>query len=158
LKKVFIIAGDNSGDLHAAKVMRALRLLYQDIEFYGIGGENMIAQGLESLADLREISVVGFWEVLKKYSFFTNLITKVKNQIKEIRPDIFVPVDYPGFNQRIAGFAKSLGIPVVWYIAPQLWAWGENRSKKLANVIDELIVAFPFDQNTILRASIARYI
>lgn len=146
MKKIFIIAGDTSGDLHASKLMLELKKFDSDIEFFGIGGENMINQGLSSIVSLNEISVVGFWEVAKKYTFFTKLIKLVKNEILKNKIDLFIAVDYPGFNQRIATFVKGLGIPVVWYIAPQLWAWGAKRAKKFAQIIDELLVVFPFEK------------
>lgn len=126
--------------------MNELKNLDSEIKFFGIGGEKMINEGLTSLISLNEISVVGFWEVAKKYSFFKELILRVQKEIIEKEIDLFIAVDYPGFNQRIASFAKGLGIPVVWYIAPQLWAWGANRAKKFAQIIDELLVVFPFEK------------
>lgn len=127
-------------------MMRELLKLDSSIEFYGIGGEKMSAEGLNSIVLLRDISVVGFWEVAKKYSFFKSLIEKVKKEILRLKIDFFIAVDYPGFNQIIAKFCKSIGIPVVWYIAPQLWAWGEKRALKLAKIINDLLVVFPFEK------------
>jgi lipid-A-disaccharide synthase len=146
LKRIYIIAGDTSGDLHASKLMKELKKLDSSVQFFGIGGEKMIQQGLSSFVSMNEISVVGFWEVAKKYSFFRNLLEKVKEEILRLKVDLFIAVDYPGFNSRIASFVKTIGIPVVWYIAPQLWAWGEKRSIKFAKNIDELLVVFPFEK------------
>ena len=146
MKNILIIAGDTSGDIHSSKLMKEMKSLNQDIQFYGIGGENMTAEGLDSLIGLKEISIVGFWEVAKNYFFFKKLIKKVEETIIETKIDLFIAVDFPGFNREIAKFAKSTGIPVVWYIAPQLWAWGEKRAEKFSKIIDDLLVVFPFEE------------
>jgi lipid-A-disaccharide synthase len=147
LKKIFISAGDPSGDMHAAILMRKIRQLQPDVEFIGIGGNNMIKEGLRSLVKLSDISVVGFWEVAKKFFFFNELLNKAKQLLKDEKVDVFVPIDYPGFNIRLAGYAKSIHIPVIYYIAPQLWAWGNNRAKILAKCVDKLLVVFPFEEH-----------
>jgi lipid-A-disaccharide synthase len=144
---VFISAGEPSGDTHAARLMREIKKFNSDINFYGIGGKNMINEGLESFADIKDISVVGFWEVAKKYSFFRNLLEKCKNEIKKRNTDLVIPVDYPGFNFKISGYSKSINIPVIYYIAPQLWAWGKNRAKKLTESVDKLLTVFPFEED-----------
>lgn len=146
MKKIFIIAGEPSGDLHAAKLIRELKKLIPDIEFTGIGGDLMIAEGLKPLIHLEKVSVVGFWEVAKRYSFFNKLIKQCQQLLKNGDYDCFIPVDYPGFNIRIANFAKQINLPVYYYIAPQLWAWGENRAVKLKNCVDKLFVVFPFEK------------
>ncbi len=144
MKKIFISAGDPSGEIHAARLMKQIKEQYGEVEFTGLGGENMIREGLLPLARLSDISVVGFWEVAKRYGFFRSLLNKCRNVINK-ETDIFIPVDYPGFNIRLAGYAKKAGIPVAYYIAPQLWAWGKNRAKKLSAVVDKLLVVFPFE-------------
>lgn len=146
MKRIFISAGDPSGDIHAARMMKQLRQMHNELEFFGIGGEKMKQQGLESFADIKDISVVGFWEVAKKYTFFSKLLEKSKNEIKSRNADVVIPVDYPGFNFKISEYAKSLNIPVIYYIAPQLWAWGKNRAKKLAGSVDKLLTVFPFEE------------
>jgi lipid-A-disaccharide synthase len=145
MKKILIIAGDNSGDLHGANLMKELLTLSSDIEFLGIGGELMMKNGLNSIVKLKDISVVGFWEVAKKALFFKKLLNKIKNIIENEGIDIFIAIDFPGFNERVAAFAKKVHKPVVWYIAPQLWAWGEKRSLKFSQLIDLLLVVFPFE-------------
>jgi lipid-A-disaccharide synthase len=144
-KKYFIIAGDPSGDIHAAKLIKAMKAIEPDAEFHGIGGREMEALGFKSIIPQKEISVVGFWEVAKKYGMFRKLITTVQQELKTGKYTAFIPVDYPGFNMKIAGFAKTIGLPVYYYIAPQLWAWGSNRAEKLAASVDKLIVVFPFE-------------
>ncbi|MFN8358939.1 MAG: lipid-A-disaccharide synthase [Candidatus Kapaibacterium sp.] len=145
MKRIFIVAGDTSGDAHAAKLMRALKEQIPNVEFIGIGGQEMEREGLESLVSLREISVVGFWEVAKRYTFFRQLLKKCEELLEHSSVDCFLPVDYPGFNMRLAAFAKKKRIPVVYYIAPQLWAWGAGRAEKLAKCVDTLLVVFPFE-------------
>ncbi len=146
MPKILIIAGDNSGDLHSSNLMKELKLIIPNIEFVGIGGDLMTQQGLSSIVSLKDISVVGFWEVAKKITFFKTLFTKIKKIIEDEKIDIFIPVDFPGFNQRVAKIAKHNGVSVLWYIAPQLWAWGERRSVHFAELIDTLLVVFPFEK------------
>lgn len=144
--KVFISAGEPSGDLHAAKLMKELKLLYGDIQFFGLGGGKMTEQGLRPIVPMNDISVVGFWEVARKYSFFRKLLQTCTDILINEKIDLFIPVDYPGFNMILAGRAKAAGIKTAYYIAPQLWAWGESRARKLAGAVNKLLVVFPFEK------------
>jgi len=146
LKRFFIIAGEPSGDIHGAKLMASLKSIDSSIEFDGIGGEKMHKQGLNSLFPISEMSVVGMWEVLKKLSYFNQVMNTCKTELQRKKYDAFIPVDYPGFNLRLAGYAKSINIKVIYYIAPQLWAWGKNRALKLKNNTDLLLTVFPFEK------------
>ncbi|MCC6845370.1 MAG: lipid-A-disaccharide synthase [Bacteroidetes bacterium] len=143
--KFLIVAGDPSGSIHAARLMREILVLAPDSSFYGIGGDDMIEAGLLPLAHTRDVGVVGFWEVAKRYFFFKRLLQTVADSIAEERPDAFIAVDYPGFNLRLAAEAKKAGIPVLYYIAPQLWAWGKNRAAELSRNVDLLLTVFPFE-------------
>lgn len=145
-KKIFICAGDPSGDIHAARLMKKINENI-NVDFFGIGGNEMENQGLKSIVSIKDISVVGFWEVAKKYNYFKNLLKKCEEIMMENQVDLFLPVDYPGFNLRLSKFAKSNEIPVVYYIAPQLWAWGKNRAKNLVGKIDTLCTVFPFEED-----------
>ena len=145
MKRFFIVAGEPSGDIHAARLMKALRNHHRDIEFVGIGGENMKAEGLHSLIPIEQMSVVGINEVIKKILFFREILLLCRNTLNEGNFDAFIPVDYPGFNLRLARYAKQLNIPVLYYIAPQLWAWGKNRTKKIEENVDLLLLVFPFE-------------
>ncbi len=145
MKRFFIVAGETSGDLHAARLMQQLRAVWPDCEFRGIGGPRMQALGLKSLAQLEDINVVGFWEVAKRYPFFRRLLRRCRAELEQGGCDAFIPVDYPGFNLRLAAAARKAGIPVLYYIAPQLWAWGEKRAAKLRAAVDLLMVVFPFE-------------
>jgi lipid-A-disaccharide synthase len=143
--KIFILAGEASGDLHASRLMRAIKALIPDTQFIGIGGRNMEKEGLESLVSIEQMSVVGFWEVAKRYSFFRKTLEDCKRTLVSSDVDAFIPVDYPGFNLKLGQFAKQSSIPVYYYIAPQLWAWGKGRAKKLSSQLDKLFVVLPFE-------------
>ena len=145
---IFITAGDPSGDAHAARLMAAIRTHIPTVVFEGFGGPEMELQGLRSLAHIRDLAVTGFWEVAKRYRFFRSLLNRCDDAIARTRPVAFIPVDYPGFNMRLAALVrarKTNRVPVFWYIAPQLWAWGERRATKLAAAVDRLFVVFPFE-------------
>ncbi|CAN5499434.1 lipid-A-disaccharide synthase [soil metagenome] len=150
--RIFIAAGEPSGDRHAARLMEQLRLLIPDVIFEGIGGPAMELQGLHSMARIADLAVSGFWEVAKRYSFFRsllkrcgNVITNAQGSFSRGKPALLICVDYPGFNMRLAAIAREAGVPVCYYIAPQLWAWGKNRGPNLASVVNKLLVVFPFE-------------
>ncbi len=145
MKTIFIVAGDPSGDIHAARLMKAMKDINNDIEFYGIGGANMSAEGLILIESIDKMSVTGFWEVAKRYNFLKSTFNKCVNYFEDKQVDAFIPVDYPGFNIKLAKKAKINNIPVIYYIAPQLWAWGKNRAKKLQDRVDLLLTVFPFE-------------
>ncbi len=145
MKKIFIVAGDPSGDVHAARLMEAMKQIDEDLVFRGIGGSAMIKQGLETVAPIEKMSVVGFWEVAKKYGYFKRVFNECVKIFDGVRPDVFIPVDYPGFNIGLAKEARKRNIKTIYYIAPQLWAWGRNRAKKLSRRIDLLLAVFPFE-------------
>jgi lipid-A-disaccharide synthase len=136
--------------------MHALREHYAthgvECAFDGIGGEAMTAEGLRSIVPIAETSVVGFWEVAKRYRFFTRLLAQCSSLLASRADDgqnlyaAFIPVDYPGFNLRLAASARAAGVPTYWYIAPQLWAWGAERAARLRAVVNELLVVFPFEK------------
>jgi lipid-A-disaccharide synthase len=151
MKRIFIVAGDPSGDIHASRLMESLKQKDTGIEFIGIGGKRMTDSGLMPVAPVDKMSVVGFWEVAKRYGYFKKILKKCSSIFKNERIDAFIPVDYPGFNIRLAQKAKENNIPVIYYIAPQLWAWGKNRSKKLFNRIDLLLAVFPFEAEFFLK-------
>lgn len=144
--RVFIIAGESSGDLHASRLMREIRLMHPQVEFTGIGGSAMTAEGLHSLVPLSELNVVGFAEIARNYPRLQRILTSTCTSLLSHKPDVVIPVDFPGFNTRVSAFAKEHSIPVMWYIAPQLWAWGKNRAASFARSIDELLVVLPFEE------------
>ncbi len=144
--RVFIVAGEASGDLHAAPLMRALRdASPRPVIFRGIGGDAMKEEGLDMLVHCDSIAVIGFWEVVKRIRFFARLLKRMVREIEEWEPDLLLTVDYPGFNLRLAERAKKLGVRTVHYICPQVWVWHRDRIWKIARVLDQLITIFPFE-------------
>ena len=144
--RIFIVAGEASGDLHAAPLMEAIRdASPRPVVFRGIGGDKMREAGQEQLVHCDSIAVIGLWEVLKRARFFARLLRRMEEEIRGWEPDILLPVDYPGFNLRLAARAKKLGVKTVHYICPQVWVWRRNRIWKIAKVIDRLITIFPFE-------------
>ncbi len=143
-KKIFIISGEESGDKHGAALMESLRELHPEVSFSGMGGERMRQAGLKGL-DSSEISVVGIVEVFKRLPAIRRAFSKLKKLLAKEKPDVVVLIDLPDFNLRFAPSAKKLGIPVVYYISPQVWAWRGRRVKKIAGLVDKMLVVFPFE-------------
>jgi len=145
--RIFLSAGEPSGDLHGAAVARALKQRWPKAELIGLGGDLMAAAGVQLQAHTRDLAVMGFVEVLKHLPFFAGLWSDVKHSIRAKRPDLIIPIDYPGFNLRLAEFGKSERIPVLYFIAPQVWAWHKSRMKQMAHNVDRLAVVLPFEES-----------
>ncbi|HSJ32128.1 MAG TPA: lipid-A-disaccharide synthase [Longimicrobiales bacterium] len=143
--RIFLSAGEPSGDLHGARVAEALRRRWPDAELFGLGGDRMRAAGVELLAHVDQLAIMGFVEVLRHLPYFVDLMRTVKRTLAARRPDLVLPIDYPGFNLRLAHHARSRHIPVLYYIAPQVWAWHRSRMKQLARNTDRLAVILPFE-------------
>ncbi|OGV66506.1 MAG: lipid-A-disaccharide synthase [Lentisphaerae bacterium RIFOXYC12_FULL_60_16] len=142
---ILIIAGEASGDLHAGNLVSALKTLRSDILFTGIGGANMRQAGVNTLHDISQMAVMGFVEVIRRYGFFRRVFNETVQLARDKRPDLVILVDYPGFNLRLAAVLHAMGIPVVYYICPQVWAWHQSRIPGMARIIDRLITIFPFE-------------
>jgi len=140
-----VIAGEISGDHHAALVLKDLQTRMPDLELWGIGGDEMAAIGVRIELHAREMAVMGLGEVLRRYSFFRRVFHHMLHLAETHRPDAVLLVDYPGFNLRFAAQMKKLGIRVLYYISPQVWAWKKGRRHTMARVIDRLMVIFPFE-------------
>jgi lipid-A-disaccharide synthase len=140
------VAGEPSGDLHAAGVLAELAARLPGGASYGYGGVRMAAAGLDLRYDLAHDAVMGLFPVVKALPRILKLMDRAEEDLRARRPDALVLVDYPGFNLRLAARAKRLGIPVIWYIAPQVWAWGAWRLKKLARLVDRLLCILPFEE------------
>jgi len=141
----FILAGEASGDLHGGKLLEAWKALEPDARFIGMGGPKMAAAGLEVAKDLDGMQVVGFWEVAKKYGFFKQVFYKLLDRVKQERPAALICIDYPGFNLRFAKEVRKLGIPCLYYIVPQVWAWKPKRASEMAEYIDRAYCVFDFE-------------
>jgi lipid-A-disaccharide synthase len=144
--RIFLSAGEPSGDLHGARVAEALHRRWPDAELFGLGGDRMAAAGVQLLAHVDQLAVMGFVEVLRHLPYFVELMKTVKRAIADRRPDLVIPIDYPGFNLRLARHAREQGTPVLYYIAPQVWAWHRSRMKQLARNTDRLAVILPFEE------------
>lgn len=145
-KNIFIIAGESSGDQHAAAYIKEHLKVNKDISFVAFGQSEIKKTNAKVIYDTEDISVVGIIEVLYKYNKIIKALRTAKKYIYDNRPNLVVLVDYVEFNQKIARYAKSLNIPVLFYVAPQVWAWREKRSKKFLESIDHLAVIFPFEK------------
>jgi lipid-A-disaccharide synthase len=149
---IFLSAGEPSGDLHGAALARAIRRRIPDARLIGLGGPRMAAEGTELLAGLDELAVMGLAEVLKHLPYFIRLRRRVFETLARERVDLVVPIDYPGFNLRLAHHARELGVPVLYFIAPQVWAWHASRAKTLARDTDRIAVILPFEEEFLREA------
>ena len=147
MKRYYFIVGEASGDLHAANLIKELSLLETDATFQGFGGERMQKEGLELTKHYQEMAFMGFWEVLINLSAIIKNFKQAKKELLEYKPEVLILVDYPGFNMRMAKFAKKHNIKVVYYITPQVWAWKESRVKKLKRDVDLLLPILPFERS-----------
>jgi lipid-A-disaccharide synthase len=143
--EVMLLAGEPSGDLHGAQVARALQRRVPGIKLIGLGGPKMAEAGVELLAQLDQLAVMGFVEVLSRLPFFWKLERRLLDILRSQAVDLVLPIDYPGFNLRMARSAHRLGVPVLYYIAPQVWAWKPKRARKLATDTDHVAVILPFE-------------
>lgn len=145
-EKIMIIAGEASGDLHGSSLVRALKAINPGLELFGVGGEKMKSEGFETLFHINQMAFLGFVEVVKHLPYIlgvqkTLIDEAVKRGVKTV-----ILIDYPGFNLNIAKKFKRLGVRVVYYIAPQVWAWGQGRVKKLKARTDIVLSVFPFEE------------
>lgn len=145
--KLYLIAGEASGDLHASNLMKSLETLRPGIEFRFWGGDRMAAIGGPPVKHIRDLAFMGFVEVVANLKTILNNIRFCKSDILAWKPDALVLIDYPGFNLRIAEFAKEHKIPVLYYISPQVWAWKQNRVFKIKKTVDQLYCILPFEKD-----------
>ena len=145
--KYYLIAGEASGDLHGANLMRALQQIDPEAEFRFWGGDRMEAVGGKLIKHYRDLAFMGFWEVITNLKTILRNIDFCKRDITQFQPDALIFIDYPGFNMRIAKWAKEKGIPTHYYISPQIWAWKENRIKAIKRDVDAMYVILPFEKD-----------
>jgi len=141
-----VVAGEASGDLHAANMVRAMRRLNPALRFSGMGGGALRDAGVDILVDSTRLSVVGLVEVLAHYGDIRRALKTLKTQLEQERPALLVLVDYVEFNLRLARYAKGLGVKVLFYVSPQVWAWRARRVKRIGQAIDAMAVLFPFEE------------
>ena len=154
LSRVMMIAGEASGDLHGAGVVRELKTLRPSVEIYGIGGDRMRNEGMELVEHVSAVSFMGFLEVVRHLPVITSIEKKLERMLVDRRPNVVVLIDYPGFNLRFARKAKRQGIRILYYISPQVWAWNKRRVKKMKGLVDQMKVVFPFEEESYKRDGI----
>jgi len=149
---ILLAAGEASGDLHGAAVARALLRRWPRARLYGLGGPRMAEAGVELLAGIERLAVMGFVEVAVRLPYFVRLFRRMGRELRRRATDLALPIDYPGFNLRLARAARRAGVPVLYYIAPQVWAWRPGRAEALARWTDRLAVILPFEEALFRRA------
>ncbi|HEY0297646.1 MAG TPA: lipid-A-disaccharide synthase [Arachidicoccus sp.] len=145
--KYYIIAGEASGDLHGSNLIKELQLLDHEWNIRFWGGDKMQATGASLAKHYRDLAFMGFVEVVMNLRTILKNLSFCKDDILQFKPDVLILIDYPGFNLRIAQWAKENGIKVVYYIAPQVWAWKESRVPKMMQSIDKMLVILPFEKD-----------
>jgi len=144
--KIAVVAGEASGDLHASEVVHELKKLAPGLTAFGIGGDLLAAEGVELLHHASEMGIVGLFNVLRHLPMFRRVFHELIDRITAEKPDVVLLVDYPDFNLRVARRCRRLGLRVVYYISPQIWAWRTGRVRQIARNIDRMVVIFPFEE------------
>ncbi len=144
-RRLMVVAGEVSGDLHAARLVQALRARAPDVEVFGVGGDHLRAAGAETVFDIGELAVTGFTEVLRHLPRLRRLFQALQRLVDTRRPDAVLLVDYPGFNLRLAERLHARGVKTLYYVCPQVWAWHRARIPRLARCVDRLMAFFPFE-------------
>jgi len=154
MTKVMMVAGEHSGDLHGAGLASALFGKRSGMEVFGAGGGRMVRAGVEVLVDMTAHAVVGFTEVVRDLKKFMEAFGLLKRAMKERKPDAVVLIDFPDFNIRLGRIAKAMGIPVVYYISPQVWAWRKWRVRRIGEIVDKMLVILDFEEELYRRAGV----
>ncbi|MFQ5883206.1 MAG: lipid-A-disaccharide synthase [Candidatus Methylomirabilales bacterium] len=145
-KKIFIVAGEASGDLHGADLTRALLTLDPEVTLLGMGGERMREAGVHLLVDAGELAAVGLTEVFSRLAALTRVFRKLRRALAEEHPGLLLLIDFPDFNFWLARASRRIGIPVLYYISPQVWAWRRGRVRTLKRLVEKVVVIFPFEE------------
>lgn len=153
-KSIFVSAGDPSGDIAGFHLLKALREIDKGIRFFGLGGRRMKQLGQEQKVESDKLAVLGFWEVARRFRFFRKLLSDTVREIERKRPKAIILIDYPGFNLRLAERVKYLNIPIIYYVSPQIWAWGGKRIEPIKRLVDRMLVILPFEKELYDRAGV----
>lgn len=145
-KNILIIAGEPSGDIRGAELVRELKTLMPEAFFWGIGGDEMAGEGVELTEHIRDLSMVGAAEIISKLPTIHRQYKDITRNAMSRKPNLAILIDYPGFNLKVAGYLRRRGIPVIYYIIPQVWAWGAWRIKKIKKYVSRALVLFPFEE------------
>lgn len=149
--KYYLVAGERSGDLHGSNLIKGIRENDPDAQFRGWGGDMMEAEGLELVKHYKDTAYMGFLEVVLNLHKIYGFLKECKTDILHYKPDALILIDYPGFNLRIAAFAKKKGLKVFYYISPKVWAWNQKRALKIKENVDHMFVIFPFETDFYLK-------
>jgi lipid-A-disaccharide synthase len=152
-KKIMIVAGEQSGDLHGSNLVRAMHRIDPDLRFYGIGGRKMREAGVELIADAADMAVVGLTEVVGKLGMILGVMRRMKLALKKLKPALLILIDYPDFNLRLGKAAKKEEVKVFYYISPQIWAWRKGRIHKIREIVDKMAVILPFEEQVYRQVS-----
>jgi lipid-A-disaccharide synthase len=144
--RILISAGEASGEMYGAQLIAAMRRRHPSIEFFGVGGEKMRVAGCDTVVDAKDLSVVGISEIVSHLPKIWRLFRKLIAQADRRKPDLAIVIDSPAFNWRVARQMKKRGIPVVYYVCPQFWAWRQGRVRLLRKYVDKALVIFPFEE------------
>lgn len=156
--KIFLVAGEESGDIHGSNLIRQLKRL-ADFSLYGTGGERLKSLDQKQYFDINQMTIIGISEVFSQLFFILNMFKTLKKRLLEVSPDLVILVDYPGFNLRFARFAHERGFKVVYFIAPQIWAWHYSRIEKIKRYVDFVLCILPFEEKIFKSEGVnARYI
>ena len=142
-----IVAGEASGDLHGAHLVREMKALDPALSFCGVGGRNLEDEGVRLVARSSEMAVVGLTEVFSKLRFIAGVFFRLRGMLRTEKPALLVLIDYPDFNLRLAAAARDAGVPVFYYVSPQVWAWRKNRIHRIRQVVDRMAVILPFEKD-----------
>ncbi len=153
-RRVMIVAGEASGDLHGGNLVRAMHQINPDLSFYGMGGKKMQAAGVELLADAADMAVVGLTEVVFKLGMILRVMRRLTNTLTKTPPALLILIDYPDFNLPLARAARKRGIKVLYYISPQVWAWRKDRIDIIRNTVDRMAVILPFEEEFYRKAGV----
>ena len=151
---VLIITGEPSGDMHGGELLAKLKNLLPEVSFWGIGGDRMEAEGAELIEHVRNLSIIGVWEIFKKLPTIHKQYKNIVRNVQERQPALAILIDYPGFNLKVAKFLQSQHIPVIYYIIPQVWAWGPWRIKALKRYVSKALVLFKFEETLLAQSGI----
>ena len=146
-KNILIITGEPSGDARGAELIKELKKLLPDVSFWGIGGDLMEKEGVRLVDHIRNLSILGVWEAVRSIRKIHDQYTRLTREINSRKPALAVLIDYPGFNLKVASFLHSRNIPVIYYVVPQVWAWGEWRVKELRKNVSKCLTLFAFEED-----------
>jgi len=144
-RRAMIVTGEVSGDIYGGLLAAEMLKIDPGLELSGVGSQRMEEAGVSLFLDSNEISVMGFWEAIRRLRELRKMLHSLQDRIKRERPDLLILIDYPGMNLRLAKFAHRMGIRVMYYVSPQIWAWGRNRVKAIRDNVDKMAVILPFE-------------